>query len=422
MSFKNPKNPNSPLKNTGNSSNSPVENLGKKNRKSNKNNKKSTIVFASLGLLGVIGGSVGLVFGLVLPSKEEARVSFPKIPSEHLGDEFYSHLTGLPLADASQVTAPAYCIQTPNGTDGARPHAGLNEAGVVFEAIAESGITRFAAIYQDPTAAVIGPIRSLRIYYLEWDTPFDCTIVHAGGSGDALAAVANGYKDLTEDYSYMYRGTTGTRLWNNLFTTSAYLKKMSADRGYTSSDIKGFLRMTPEESLVSRVNSLVEESLVIYEASSGKTMSLVPKASAINIDFGGWPDFNVRYNYDPASNTYLRSYASGDTHDVYNCPTDDLGEVNPESSCTLKQLAPSVVVAMEVAERRAQDNYHEDITTVGSGNAHIFQNGLVVKGTWQKSSVAEQIKFYDENGTEIALAPGQTFVEAVPEYGSVEYQ
>lgn len=415
MSSKNLKDTKSSLKKSSKSNKTLVENSSKKFT-------KSTTFLLVFGILGIVGGVAAGLVGILLPKEQKANTLFPEIPSQKMSSNIYSNLTGMPLASASQVTAPAYCIQTPNGMDGARPQAGINQAGVVFEAIAEAGITRFAAIYQDPTAAVIGPIRSLRIYYLEWDTPFDCTIVHAGGSGDALAAVARGYKDLTEDYSYMYRGNSGSRLWNNLFTTSAYLAKMNADRGYGESEIKGFTRMTPEESLYSRIDSLVEEKLVIYEASTGKTSNLVAKVPSIAINFGGIAEFNVRYNYDPVSNTYLRSFASGAPHDIYDCPAGDLGEVNPESSCTLRQLAPAVVIAMEVAEKRASDNYHEDITTVGSGDVYIFQNGSLTKGTWKKSSVAEQIKFYDANGTEIALAPGQTFVEAVPGYGSVEYQ
>jgi hypothetical protein len=76
---------------------------------------------------------------------------------------------------------------------------------------------------------------------------------------------------------------------------------------------------------------------------------------------------------------------------------------------------------MFVDERRAEDNYHEDITTVGSGDMVIFQNGYAVRGTWKKDSVSAQLRFYNESGEEIALAPGQTFVEAVPAYGGVEY-
>lgn len=402
---------------------SPLKKSKKSQKKAVENSKtKSSKVMIFVGILGMVGGGVALMLGFFLPSKTKMQIDFSRPTSEKTVDNnIYSSLTGMPLATVADKSAPTFCIQTPNGLDGARPQAGLNEAGVVFEAIAEAGITRFAAIYQNPTSAVIGPIRSLRTYYLEWDTPFDCMIVHAGGSADALRAVANGYKDLTENYSYMYRGSSGSRLWNNLFTTASYLKKASSDYGYDNSDIKGFDRMTPQESLISRVNSQAKSSLVIYEQSNGDTAILETKTPNIAINFGGLANFNLRYNYDLSSNSYLRSYADGTPHDVYNCPGEDLGEINPEGNCKLAQLAPSVVIAIEVQERRASDNYHEDITTVGSGDAYIFQNGIAIAGTWKKSSVAEQIKFYDASGAEIKLAPGQTFIEAVPGYGSVEY-
>lgn len=383
---------------------------------------KSYLVFLIIGIISFFGGLGCLLFSFFSPVEEREALTFPKIPSKKTSEEIYSSLTGEALADASLKTAPAFCIQTPNGTDGARPQAGLNQAGVVFEAIAEAGITRFAAIYQNPTSAVIGPIRSLRIYYLEWDTPFDCTIVHAGGSGDALAAVSRGgYKDLTENYTYMYRGTYSGRLWNNLFTTSAHLKQFSADRGYDTSNINGFKRMTPEEAKKERVDKTVTEKLVITKPANSNTSEINPSVSAIGFRFGGSANFNVSYNYDIDSNTYLRSYESGVAHEVYSCPTDDLGDKNPEDVCNLVQVAPSVVIAMVVSEHRASDNYHEDITVTDSGKAYVFQNGTVTQGTWNKATKDDQIKFLDESGTEIELVPGQTFISAVPNYGSVDF-
>ena len=97
------------------------------------------------------------------------------------------------------------------------------------------------------------------------------------------------------------------------------------------------------------------------------------------------------------------------------------GRKKPEDVCELGQLAPSVVVAIKVAERKASDNYHESIDAIGSGEAYIFQNGTAITGTWRKDSRQDQIKFTDDTGNEIKLAPGQTFVSAVPNYGSVEY-
>ncbi len=383
---------------------------------------KKSLVFLIVGIVGIVGGVGCLLFGLLGYKKDATEVIFAEISVSENKEKTYSDLTGEPLADTTLRTAPAYCIQTPNGTDGARPQAGLNEAGVIFEAIAESGITRFAAIYQNPSAAVIGPIRSLRIYYLEWDTPFDCTIVHAGGSGDALAAVSSGgYKDLSEDYTYMYRGTYGSRLWNNLFTTSAYLKKFSADYGYNTSDIQGFKRMTPDESGKARVDAGVKEKLNIVKAAAENTSEVSAEVTNITLNLGGWADFNVNYSYDAATNTYFRSYGSGAAHEVYACDAVDLGEKNPEDVCSLTQMNPAVVVAMMVKESRASDNYHEDIMTIGTGDVYIFQNGTVIKGSWAKGAKDQQIKFFGEDGSEVALAPGQTFITAVPTYGSVEY-
>ncbi len=387
----------------------------------NKKNNKKWLIFNIVGGVSFVAGAACLAVAFFGLKSSQAALDFPTLPSSTDADVKYSLLTGEPLKNAEDLDAPAYCIQTPNGTDGARPQAGLNEAGVVFEAIAEAGITRFAAIYQNPSSAIIGPIRSLRIYYLEWDTPFDCTIVHAGGSGDALAAVSNGYKNLDENYAYMYRGTYGGRLWNNLFTTSAYLKKFSADNGYNTSNINGFARLTPAESDAERANAAVAEKLVITEPTNKNTSEVSVPVPAVSLNLGGWADFNVNYNYDADSNTYLRSYASGAAHQVYGCAAEDLGERNPEDVCSLIQMAPSVVVAMVVKESRASDNYHEDITTTGSGDAYVFQNGTAIKGTWTKNNKEEQIKFTGEDGKEIKLAPGQTFVTAVPSYGSIEF-
>ena len=387
---------------------------------------KAWLVMLIIGIVSFIGGIVMFLIPLIVPEEVLPDLIFPSVPSQKVEDAavVYSDLTGLQLADAAIKTAPTFCVQTPNGIDGARPQVGLHQAGVIFEAIAERGITRFAAIYQNPTSAVIGPIRSLRLYYLQWDTPFDCTIVHAGGADDAIAAVrSGGYKDLTENYVYMYRGNYPNydRLWNNLFTTGPYLMQFSSDYGYTTSNVNGFSRMTPAVSNKARIDNGIAEKLVITEPATNDINTVTPSVSSISLIFGGLLDFNVDYVYNVTTNSYDRSYANGEAHLVYDCPTENLGEPTPEDVCTLKQMSPSVVIAIVVDESLAWDGYHEDITAVGSGSAYIFQNGYAVPGVWTKNSVDSQIVFTDANGQEITLAPGQTFVEAIPTYGSIEY-
>lgn len=386
---------------------------------------KITIGFWIAGIIGVAAGLGFLLFALFGLQKVQNQASFPQVGAQNSQNSADSNaqlspLTGEFLADGTLANAPTYCIQIPNGTDGARPQAGLTEAGVVFEAVAEAGITRFAAIFQNPSSAVIGPIRSLRTYYLEWDTPFDCTIVHAGGSGDALAALqAGNYREIDENYTDMYRSDYGNRAWNNLFTTSSLLAAATAGE---TSDVQGFSRLTPAESDQARVTSLAVHPLVITEPAEGDTSALAAKVASISLDFTGALNYSVDYAYDTATNTYLRSYGSGVPHEVYECSGEDLGQAAPERVCSLTQVAPNVVIAVVVRESLASDNYHEDITTTGTGRAFIFQNGDVIEGTWSKSSAADQIKFFDENGDAVKLAVGQTFISAIPAASNVDYQ
>ena len=352
-----------------------------------------------------------------IPTQTEEK---PDVP------HYYSRLSGEEVAEESSLSHPTYCVQIPNGVDGARPQVGLQDAKVVFEAIAESGITRFAAIYQDPPA-VVGPIRSLRLYYLNWDVPFDCTVVHAGGSAEALEAVKSyGVRDLSENYSFMWRSSTNytvQRLWNNLFTSNEYLNGHSTINGYLSSDIRSFARFTPPQAARNKIDVQAEEKLKIDQPATKDTDVLSPKITHITMKIGAMPNFNPVYDYDATTNTYKRSYETGAAHTSYDC-TGKTGEITPELVCDEVQITASVVIGIMVQERKASyDNYHEDISTIGAGDAYIFQNGILIKGTWEKSSKDAQITFKDTNNEEIKLVPGKTWISAIPASygGSVQY-
>ena len=370
------------------------------------------IIIAVALCLGVVAGvMIFLAYRNIENEHKAERVDFP--------EPIYSTLTGLEIDDASLNTKPTFCVQIPNGSDGARPQAGLNQAAVVFEAIAEAGITRFAAVFQNPTVSAIGPIRSLRPYYLSWDLPFDCTIVHAGGSEEALNELAiSGQHDLDENLTYMWRELNTTRGWNNLFTSTTDLEQYSINSGKQTSQVKSFARLTPDEAAEVVENHKCAENSDDGENGETCTNDFV---TDIEIDFGVSATYNTVYSYDSESNTYYRSYATGENHVTYDCPAG-IDEPNTITACGQPvQVAPSVVIAMHVYEQRMNDGYHEDITTRGTGDATIFQNGTVIEGTWFKASDREQIVFRDQDGNEIKLTPGQVWIAAVPQYGDVIY-
>ena len=424
-------------------------------------------------LLILLASIAALIFFLLNMNKNEA-VSDDNSAETH----YYSILSGEEIADESLNQSPTFCVQIPNGTDGARPQVGLNKAPVVFEAIAEAGITRFAAIFQNLDDSAIGPIRSLRSYYLQWDTPFDCTVVHAGGSDEALADLKSGnYRDLTENTTYMWRDNSGYPRPNNLFTSAELLNKFNTDNDITKSDPKAFPRLKPDEAAeIARDNHSSDTNDAAndtdnttsdssktsdknktsngdktsndtksrkhkrkshkHSKSSNKKTSSSSDASAtsddtvevtladkVEINFTASQNFNLVYTYNSETNSYDRAYANGKEHTSYTCPAGST-EPKPKKDCgDPVQLSPKVVIAMEVQQFTASDGYHLDTTTTGSGKAYIFQNGEVVIATWHKANAGSQIEFKDDDGDEISFTPGQLWISAIPTTtGSVKYE
>ena len=72
-----------------------------------------------------------------------------------------------------------------------RPQSGLPQADVIYETVAEGGITRFLAVFYCGAAAGslesynIGPVRSARTYFLDWASEYgDYPLYsHVGGAG-----------------------------------------------------------------------------------------------------------------------------------------------------------------------------------------------------------------------------------------------
>jgi hypothetical protein len=134
-----------------------------------------------------------------------------------------------------------------------------------------------------------------------------------------------------------------------------------------------------------------------------------PSGNVDKISFGFWEDYSdydVTWKYDSSSNIYLRSNG-GEPH------TDLL---------TDETLSASNVVVQFVAEKGPVDrNKHMLYTTIGDGDALIFKNGEVIKGTWEKDSRLDRTIFYDEDGKEIKFARGRIWIEAVPDGNDIDY-
>jgi len=347
-----------------------------------KRHKKLVIILSVVGVLLISGGVATALYFVNKKPEVKQTVAVKKVVPE-VPMKYYGLLTGEEVPDSNAAVATITGVMIENSTD-ARPQSGLKESGVVFEAIAEGGITRFMVLYQQQKPQLIGPVRSVRLYDVDWLKPFEAGLGHVGGSLNALNEIRNGqYRDLDQFFnSQYYWRATDRYAPHNVYTSFEKLDALNVAKGFmSSSEAKSFDRVDSKASTT-------------------------PTASTINVTISS-ATFNSAYTYNTASNTYDRSQA-GAPH------------LDRESG----QISPRVVIIMKVAQEQVfEDGYREKITTIGSGEAHIFQDGVEKTVTWHKDSKESQIYFTDADSKPVSLARGQTWITAIPsDTGSVTWQ
>ena len=125
----------------------------------------------------------------------------------------------------------------------ARPQAGLDEADVIYEILAEGLITRYMAVFYGDLPDHIGPVRSSRPYFVEKAYEFDPYYVHVGGSMQALSDIRK-YSLADID------GLTSGAFWrekhksipHNMYTSSEAIIKDGNRLGYKTSINPNFIK------------------------------------------------------------------------------------------------------------------------------------------------------------------------------------
>lgn len=265
----------------------------------------------------------------------------------------------------------------------ARPHFGIEQASLIYEAIAEGGITRFMAIYGPKDADKVGPVRSARTFFIDWLSEYDGFFAHVGGNLDALEKIkTDGVKDLDQfavgSRAYWRIPEVGKAIEHTMFTSTSKLYDVAKSKGW---DIGS-----------SRFDA--------YQFKEEATLAERPTTQSVSINFST-AEYNVRWVYEPKENVYLREMAG--------LPHKD--------AVTGKQLKAKNIVVMEVERWYAPTTIGESgwaMKTIGEGKAKIFQDGKATEGSWKKQSRTSRTLFYNLSDEKIKFNPGVTWFEIVP--------
>jgi len=289
-----------------------------------------------------------------------------------------SLLDGLPY-DKDKATRHPLAVIIENHPD-ARPQSGLNKATLVYEAITEGGITRFMAIYGPNDADELGPIRSARLFFMDWLKEYDAFFAHAGGNEDAMNKLESyNIKDIPHTEPYYKRDYKGRSVASEhtLYSSVGELYKLAQSKGYDISTSS----YTPLK----------------FKADGPAD----PAGKGVTINFSS-PSYLVKWTYDPATNKYLRSLA-GEPHK---------DRVTDEQLTAKNIIIQTVSRTFEPTGSYGSQNYV--FQDVGSGDGYVLRDGKVIKVTWKKTDLSSRTIFTDESGAEVKFDPGNTWYEIVP--------
>ncbi|MGP4040891.1 DUF3048 domain-containing protein [Gracilibacillus sp. D59] len=303
--------------------------------------------------------------------QEEPEEIVEEKPAEPKEPEFVSPFTGLEAEE--ELTDRAVAIMV-NNHPKARPQTGLSQADIVFEILAEGNITRLMALFHGDIPERVGPVRSARPYYFNLANDYNAIYVYHGAADFIENMIKSG---AVQGLNGMY------------YDNDKVLFERSSDRNpphnsYTLFD--GIYQRAEEEGYALEAEYQPMPFLEKDQAIEGET------ATDIRFNYG---NYSVRYQYDEASQKYLR-YSDG-------VQTVEYADSTP--------IELDNVLILETAHQVIDDQGRREIDLESGGSALLLQQGKVQNVQWER--IDGRI-IPTKNGEPVPFVPGQTWVNVIP--------
>ena len=305
-------------------------------------------------------------------------------PGEEVTETSYrSRLTGLPVESEADESRRPVAIMI-NNAKKALPQCGISKASIIYEALAEGGITRLLAVFEDVEGIEqIGTVRSSRHYYIDFADSHDAIYVHIGGSPQAYKQLESGNTDsfdlIEGANSDMYWRDSG-RIKNNGYEHSVFT---SGEKLLDKFSKKG-IRMTTKRG---KAYNFSEDA--VYEGNDATKISAVFS-----------PYKTGTYTYDAKNGLYrIGQYGTSHIDGLY------------DSQLAFKNI---FVIHMKSSVIRGDEAGRLDFKSTGSGEGFYFVNGTATEITWSREDKSSLFKYYTKDGKELPVVPGDSYVAIVP--------
>lgn len=257
----------------------------------------------------------------------------------------------------------------------AYPQSGLAEADVVYEALAEGGITRLLAVFYRQRPELIGPIRSARYYFAEIAAAYQAPLAHAGGHSTALQRIAElQIPDVDEIYNsgtYFWRDGS-RRMPHNLYTSADQLLRWAEAHRVS---------LTPLPSAASARPAAGAGSAIDWLSISYNRSQSYP--------------YVVQYRWQDGRYQRL---VNGQPH------LDSTG-VALHADTVIVLVAPTRSVVDQVLI--------SEVALLGSGVATVFHAGRAWECEWRKATPSEHIQLVYQGQLWPLPSDGQLWVQVI---------
>jgi hypothetical protein len=322
-------------------------------------------------------------------------LSRPEIPvkaayPDNAIPEGISSTTGLPFTG---VYAPVIIV-VDNAPD-AHPHWGVGQADVIYQVPnAGGGATKLMALFADSAPQYAGGCRSARTVFADVAYGWGAAFAFAGTPGEGVVKNAN-VPERFRELGYRGSGLTFNLLGNN---TVSHRVKWTTSPHNLSVHVAEI-----RDKVIADGKTFTPRAFLFADALPAAG---VP-ANFVEIDHQGNPASHSTFTYDVVSNSYTRANSSGPYVDRDN-PGTPISFAN--------------VLIQRVKMTTLTGGYVSIKNFVGTGTAEIFTGGRYIAGAWSKAANEARTVFVDEQGNEVALQRGKTFVIITNDQTTVDYR
>lgn len=313
-----------------------------------------------------------------------------------------------------------------------RPQSGLQNADIVYEAVAEGGITRFMGVFYCNAvkgAGVkydVGPVRSARTYFLDIASEYsDYPLYSHVGGANCSAAVPGGPCTTNKkaqaieqiaQYGWNDKGT-----WGDLsqFALSYKVCRREPERTGQTRDTEHTMYCSTSEmwniaasrgltNLTEIKNTSWDKNYRPWMFKQKDAPSSTVATNFITFDFWpGYKEYSVTWEYDKANNRYIRH--NGGTKQI---------DFNTQEALFTKNL----IIQFAKESRSVDEHGHILYEVIASGKGMLYQNGDKQEITWSKANRLSRTIYKDSAGKEINFVPGMVWVEILPVGNTISYE